>query len=647
MSSAVPEPLWLIEAKRTYIASLPGKLSVLWSLLAALDQERTGANRRELFDAFHRIEGSAASYGCDRLGEIAAECSELLSNDWPTTAEDIDALRVHIAQLAQAADRLTVPAEAPPSPALRSVLVVDDDPAVQATLQRLLEREGFAVQLASSCAEGEAMLERSLPTAAVLDVRLGDRSGIELLTGLRQRDPAHRVPAIILSAVGNFDTKLDAVRRGCDAYFEKPFEWEAVIRKLRTLLDPADCDGSRILVVEDDVEQAAFVGNVLADAGYSVRICADAACIDETMVSFPPDLILLDVHLPSGSGLDIARYLRQRDAAVPIVFLTATQDPTIEMDAIDAGGDDFLRKPVSRELLLVSVAARLRRAAQVKSLLDHDSLTGVLTHGAIAERIAHFAAVKRRNPHSELSLIMLDLDHFKQVNDQHGHLTGDRVLSSLGGFLRRSIRDVDVVGRHGGEEFAIILDASAPAAAAVARKLLETFFAIEHVSDDQQTFHVSFTAGVAELERGMSAQAWKLAADRALLAAKEAGRKQIMVAPSAAPPTLDEATLASLRELGVRAGVPLIAELTDLFFRMLPERLATLEESAARGDAVRLERTAHNLRSAAGNLGARKLASLCGELERLALTAPTEANTTLVDGIVAEAGRVAAALREL
>ena len=638
------EPLWLTEAKRAYLASLPEKLSVLRTLLAALDQERTSAKRAELSDAFHRIEGSAASYDCERLGEIAAECSEILAADRHLSQEDIDALRMQIARFAEAA---ILAGTAAPSPKLRSVLVVDDEPAAQATLQRLLEREGFAVQLAASCAEGEALLERSLPAAAVLDVRLGDRSGLELLTKLRQRDPAHRIPAIIVSAVARFDTKLDAVRRGCDAYFEKPFEWEAVIGKLRTLLDPADCDGSRILVVEDDAVQATFVSNVLSDAGYAVRVCSDAGCIDETMASFPPDLIMLDVQLPSGSGVDIARYLRQRDAAVPIVFLTATHDPAVEMDAIDAGGDDFLRKPVSRELLLVSVAARLRRAAQVKSLLDHDALTGVLTHGAIAERIAHFAAVKRRNPHAELSLIMLDIDHFKSVNDQHGHLTGDRVLSSLGAFLRRSIRDIDVVGRHGGEEFAIILDAAAPAAAAVARKLLDTFFAIEHVSDDQRTFRVSFTAGVAELEPGMNALGWKLAADRALLAGKEAGRQQVIVAPPAAQPPLDETTLASLRELGTRSGVPLIDELTTLFFRTLPDRIATLEESAARGDAARLERTAHTLRSAAGNLGARKLATLCAELEGLALTGAMDANAMLVNGIVAEAGRVVAALREL
>ncbi len=86
------EPLWLTEAKRVYIASLPEKLSVLRSLLAALDEERTDANRRLLFDAFHRIEGSAASYDCDRLGEIAAECSELLSANRPLSQQDLDTL---------------------------------------------------------------------------------------------------------------------------------------------------------------------------------------------------------------------------------------------------------------------------------------------------------------------------------------------------------------------------------------------------------------------------------------------------------------------------------------------------------------------------------------------------------------------------
>jgi HPt (histidine-containing phosphotransfer) domain-containing protein len=141
-SPSTPEPLWLTEAKRVYIASLPEKLSNLHTLLAALDQDRSDAKHRELYDAFHRIEGSAASYDCDRLGEIAAECSELLSANRPLSQQDIDALGAQLSQLAEAADRA---ASAAPSPKLRSVLVVDDEPAAQATLQRLLEREGFAV----------------------------------------------------------------------------------------------------------------------------------------------------------------------------------------------------------------------------------------------------------------------------------------------------------------------------------------------------------------------------------------------------------------------------------------------------------------------------------------------------------------------
>lgn len=645
------EPLWKIEATRQYLESLSEKVSALRMLLGALVGDPSEAHRAALFRAFHRISGSAGSYGCDRLGDIAFACASLLSSPAPVTPATVDALCRAVDEFAEVAAGLASALDVP-APAGRGrprVLVVDDEPEAQSTLRTLLEREGFAVQIASTRAEAEALLDRSPPAAVIIDLRLTDGSGLELLTRLREPGLPHRIPALVISAIGDFGMKLETVRRGSDAYFEKPLEWEAVVRKLRSLLDPQHDMQSRILLVEDDPEQAAFVVSVLEGAGYVVRVCGDAMCVEERLASFPPDLILLDVNLPSGSGVDIAGYLRQREsyAAVPIIFLTAADDPLTEIEAIEAGGDDYLRKPVSRQLLLTSVGARLKRASQLKSMLDHDSLTGTLTHAAIVERIALAASVKRRNSDAELSLIMLDVDRFKDVNDHYGHLTGDRVLASLGSFLRHHLRDVDVVGRYGGEEFAIILAAGGAAAAAVARKLLDAFSATAHASDDGRSFRVSFTAGVAELENGMSAEAWKLAADRALLAGKEAGRRQVVVAEPTELPPLDEDALAPLRELGARAGISLIAELRDLFFQTLPDRMRALELSVAAGDAAGLERAAHALRSVAGNLGARKLAWLCAELEGVAAGGTAEECPPIVNEIVLELSRVTAALRRL
>lgn len=644
-------PAWKLEARRQYLESLPEKASALRMLLESLAREPWDpTHRSSLFQAFHRIEGSAGSYECDSLGQIAAACTAVLSNGKETTPQTVELLHRAVDEFGRAVAILTASAPANQSfvadRMTSRVLVVDDELEAQTTLRTLLEREGFSVQFASTCAEAERILELELPAAMIIDIRLPDGSGLDLLNSLRERTTT-RIPAIVISAVSDFSTKLDAVRRGSDAYFEKPFDWEEVIGRLRVLIErPVDSPEKRILLVEDDLVQATFVQGVLEESRYSVRIVDDAEGIDQILAGFQPDLILLDVHLPSGSGIDIARYLRQRatHATLPIIFLTAARDPIAEIDAIRAGGDDFLRKPVSPDLLLTSVAARLARAAQLKSMLDHDSLTGLLTHAAIVERIALATSLKKRDARTELSLVLLDVDHFKSVNDTHGHLTGDRVLAALGAFLRHRLRDVDVVGRYGGEEFALILATSGEEAVDVVRKLLETFSGTTHTNDEGKPFTVRFTAGVAALTEGMSAEEWKRYADRALLSGKMAGRCRVVLADPAFSPAIDEDVLVPLRALGQRAGVPILAELTELFFQTLPHRLATLEDSANSGDATRLENAAHALRSAAGNLGARKLATLCGELEHSA-RGDTAHSLPIVTDIISEASRVAKALR--
>ncbi len=632
------EPAWKIEAKRKYYESLPEKLNSLRKLCAELIASPDEEHREGLHMAFHRIHGSAGSYDCDQLGTIAAEGERL------TGETLVPVVLERIAGTVQAFEAEVQRLLASDASRQRSrILIIEDDEITAQLLKEILEREGFATQRVDTHGEAEMVLKLAPPDAAIVDLTLGNTSALDLL----DRTWPRPVPMIVISADKSFEMKLEAVRRGSAAYFAKPVEWEELIRKVRSLLDPApQLRGSRIFIVEDDSDQIEYLTGILERDGHTVASCSDPMTIEDRLASFDPHLIILDVKLPSASGHDIARYLRQQEryAAVPILFLTAFGSFDAETQAIAAGGDDFLRKPVSAEMLLTSVASRLVRAGHLKSMLERDPLTGLLTHRSLIERIANAVAVKHRNPSLEFSLAMVDVDHFKKVNDTYGHLTGDRVLSSLGSFLLHHLRETDVVGRYGGEEFGVILAAAPPRAAEVMRTLLKEFSAVTHRSDDGVDFHVSFTAGVTGLSQTMSADDWKLRADRALLQGKRDGRAQVVLSEDGEV-QFDDAVLEPLRELEKRAGVPIVAELTTLFLDTLPQRVESMQRALAAGDVKAVEHAAHAFRSASGNIGAKQLSLLCGELEMAASRGEADTAASLVTKVVSESARVAAALR--
>jgi diguanylate cyclase (GGDEF)-like protein len=250
------------------------------------------------------------------------------------------------------------------------------------------------------------------------------------------------------------------------------------------------------------------------------------------LTTFRPDLIVMDIGLPDFTGVDLARYVRDdvANATLPIVFLTGQRRMESRMTALGVGGDDYLTKPVAPDLLLSVVASRLKRSRSLKALIDHDGLTGLLTHAAFMRRAQTIASETRRRP-EPVALVMLDLDYFKSVNDRYGHPAGDRVLTTFASFLRRNLRAGDEVGRYGGEEFAMLLR-NIPAAEVqgLVARLVADFGAIPQSAPDGSTFHVTFSAGVAMYESGCDLQEWKQRADEALYAAKHLGRARVEAA---------------------------------------------------------------------------------------------------------------------
>jgi len=198
------------------------------------------------------------------------------------------------------------------------------------------------------------------------------------------------------------------------------------------------------------------------------------------------------------------------------------------------GADDFLTKPIQPEHLVSSVTSRVRRYRILRTFMVRDSLTGLLNHVKTKEELDTEIMRAQRQKNSVV-FAMIDIDFFKKVNDTYGHPTGDKVIKSISRLLQQRLRKSDVVGRYGGEEFAVILkDTDAASAFATLDDIRKAFEKISQHSD-KGDFSVTFSCGLAEFPKFSNSTEITNAADRALYEAKAAGRNCVVIAqPSVA-----------------------------------------------------------------------------------------------------------------
>jgi diguanylate cyclase (GGDEF)-like protein len=250
----------------------------------------------------------------------------------------------------------------------------------------------------------------------------------------------------------------------------------------------------------------------------------------ETLAAFRPELVLMDLNMPEFSGAELAGVIRQHDewVGLPIVYLSAEADLDEQIKAMSQGTDDFLTKPISDAHLIAAVQVRAARSRQLNDLMARDSLTGLYKHARIKEELDIETARSRRNGTS-FSVAMVDIDHFKSINDTYGHVTGDRVIKALAHLLKQRLRITDSIGRYGGEEFLVILpDSSANEAKALMEDIRHRFGSLCFRHDGRE-FAVTFSAGVAGADVFTDADQLLEAADSALYAAKHRGRNQVVL----------------------------------------------------------------------------------------------------------------------
>jgi diguanylate cyclase (GGDEF)-like protein len=303
---------------------------------------------------------------------------------------------------------------------------------------------------------------------------------------------------------------------------------------------------ANILVVEDSRTQAAALALVLEREGHRVALAGDGREALLRVRDHPPDLVFLDLVLPDMDGLEVLRALKEgaQQAFVPVILLSARADLDSRVTGLRLGADDFLAKPFAEAEVLARAAAMLRikslqdelRAAkaELERLSITDALTGLHNRRHFQDRLA--AELHRAQRYGDpLALLMIDLDHFKRVNDTWGHPAGDAVLRGTAELVRSSVRDLDTCARFGGEEFAIVLpNTPLGGALVVAERVWRNLGSQRHAvgtPEAPQEVAVSASIGVAFYPAQATGDADTLVkrADEALYCAKREGRNAICV----------------------------------------------------------------------------------------------------------------------
>lgn len=284
----------------------------------------------------------------------------------------------------------------------------------------------------------------------------------------------------------------------------------------------------KILIIDDSPDALAVAKARLAHEGHEI-ICAGGGKEGlEAAGRENPDLILLDVDMPDLNGFDVCRRLKA-DAAlcmVPVVFLSGSGGPEEKVKGLNIGAVDFVTKPFDAFELRARVNAAMRTKQMQDLLIKHaeiDPLTGLSNRRALDKRLAQEWSRLLRHG-GRLSVIMADIDHFKNVNDRFGHPVGDEVLRQVAGLLAKGCRETDMPVRYGGEEFVVVVPETAAQAAAGFAERLRTGICAGPLEVHGKAIEVTASFGVADDQGRQSPEEIIQAADEALYRAKSAGR---------------------------------------------------------------------------------------------------------------------------
>ncbi|TWI77488.1 diguanylate cyclase (GGDEF)-like protein [Desulfobotulus alkaliphilus] len=496
----------------------------------------------------HKIAGGAGIFGMPELGKKARTLEIQMKGIRERAALGQE---VPVSELRTAIGALHVPESLPdpeapltsPLPERSSgkagagdveepgLLIIDPDDKRGRELVLALRYFGYIPKHCAKLSSAAALFPQRPPHAILLSLSASENffSVTALAEEIREVFP-QPPPLMVLSDSLDFSTRLAVARAGGQGFFIRPLDVPKVVDRLEQLIGRREMAPYRVLIVDDEPMVAEHFCLVLQAAGMEVQREEDAARVLDMLSTFRPELILMDVHMEGCSGTELAGIIRMEEewVGIPILYLSAESKMEEQIRALNSGGDDFLTKPVDDAYLVASVSAHVSRARRLAELMAKDSLTGLLKHIRIKEALEVEMSRSNRDG-STLCVVMLDLDHFKRVNDTWGHATGDRVIKALAHLLTRRLRRSDSIGRYGGEEFMAVLPGCTPEKAEILMEEIRKNLKTIEFHAKEEVFNVTCSIGIACSSLGSSPEEVLQAADQALYRAKEEGRDRICI----------------------------------------------------------------------------------------------------------------------
>jgi two-component system, cell cycle response regulator len=448
------------------------------------------------------------------------------------------------------------------------ILVVDDIPANVKLLEARLSAEYFDVLTAMSGAEALGVCERAECDVVLLDVMMPDMDGFEVCRRLKSNPATHHIPVVMVTALDQPSDRVTGLRAGADDFLTKPVSDVALIARVRSLsrlklmtdelrmravtsrdigIESPEREavadtglGGRILVVDDRAASAERLCGMLSEA-HTVEIEADPGEALFRAAEGGYDLLIVSLGLENFDGLRLCSQVRSLDRtrSVPILAIADAEDTTRLVRGLEIGVNDYLTRPIDKNELLARVRTQIRKKRYTERLRDNfqmsielaitDPLTGLFNRRYMESHVGTLVeqAHARGKP---LTVLVIDIDYFKSVNDTHGHDAGDDVLREFAIRIKKSVRGIDLACRFGGEEFVVLMPETDMAVATLVAERLRRRIAGEPfpIQEGARRVEVTISIGIATLGRNENAAALIKRADQALYKAKRDGRNRVV-----------------------------------------------------------------------------------------------------------------------
>lgn len=455
------------------------------------------------------------------------------------------------------------------------VLVVDDlEPNVK-LLEAKLRAEYFDVIGAFSGREAIERAKKDQPDIVLLDVMMPGMDGFEACRIMKTTPETAHIPIVMVTALDQQQDRVAGLKAGADDFLTKPVEDVALFARVRSLtrlkmmtdelrmryatgknlgvvadidLDVEDAQKPRLFLIDDQADQADRIKTLLGEA-YEVAVETDAEVALTRAKSGDFDLIIVNMSIEAADPLRLCSTIRtfEETRLTPLLAIVRQGDTRKLVRALDIGVTDYLSRPVDRNELTARVTTQLRRKRYIDRLRSTfeaslemavtDQLTGLYNRRYLA---SHLSAMFDRAfwTGRQLALMILDIDHFKRINDTHGHDIGDKVIQEISERIKNSVRGIDLACRYGGEEFLVAMPDTDKNFASVVAERLRNEISQHKVSINggREEITVTVSIGLSSTEEGPkddSAQKLIKRADEALYAAKTGGRNRVIMSAAA------------------------------------------------------------------------------------------------------------------